>query len=210
MISSFGKNKQKIPQKNLGMIGIEASMFMRWCEVNNRQLSPNEMDEIARRIFKREKLKYGEGDVFALRMLCLTSDVDRINKAIKDTRFDQQVEGFCKSIGWEFSPGSIQDEGDGIAENDAEAQEAYVFADVSKQETYAFADGSKYVGEMSNGKQHGQGTLTFANGDKYVGEFVNDKRHGQGTYTTVDGAKYVGEFVNGKQPGERIKHSFWG
>ena len=36
---------------------------------------------------------------------------------------------------------------------------------------------------------------TFPSGDKYVGEVKNGKFHGQGTYTWVDGKKYVGEWV---------------
>jgi hypothetical protein len=47
--------------------------------------------------------------------------------------------------------------------------------------TYTFASGSKYVGEWSDDKKHGQGTLTFADGEKYVGEFRDGKWHGQGT-----------------------------
>ena len=50
----------------------------------------------------------------------------------------------------------------------------------------------KYVGEMENGKYHGQGTFTFRDGDKYVGEFKDGKMDGQGTFTYPDGVKYVG------------------
>ena len=66
------------------------------------------------------------------------------------------------------------------------------------QGTYTWADGSKYVGEFKNGKKHGQGTLTFGKGEwegaKYVGEFKNGKYHGQGTFTYASGNKYVGEW----------------
>ena len=40
-------------------------------------------------------------------------------------------------------------------------------------------------------------THTFDNGDKYVGEVKNGKWHGQGTFTWADGAKYVGQFKDG-------------
>jgi TonB family protein len=66
--------------------------------------------------------------------------------------------------------------------------------------TQTFASGNKYVGEIKDGKFHGQGTFTYANGDKYVGEFKGGKFHGQGTFTWVDGGKkLVGEYKQGKK-----------
>ena len=56
-----------------------------------------------------------------------------------------------------------------------------------------------YVGDLKDGKRHGQGTLTFSDGRKYEGEYRDDKRHGQGTLTKPNGDKYVGEFKDGKQ-----------
>ena len=61
-------------------------------------------------------------------------------------------------------------------------------------ETINYDDGSKYVGEVSNGVPHGQGTYTFANGDKYIGEWKNFLYHGQGMFTYASGEKYVGEY----------------
>jgi hypothetical protein len=60
--------------------------------------------------------------------------------------------------------------------------------------TINYANGSKYVGEVSNGVPHGQGTHTWANGEKYVGEFKDNRYHGQGTWTHPDGTTSVGEF----------------
>ena len=42
-------------------------------------------------------------------------------------------------------------------------------------ETINYDDGGKYVGEVSNGVPHGQGTYTFANADKYIGEWKAGK-----------------------------------
>ena len=67
--------------------------------------------------------------------------------------------------------------------------------------TYEYGEGDKYIGEVINGKPHGEGTYLYANGDKYVGEFVNDKRHGQGTYTWASGDKYVGGYFNDQRQG---------
>ena len=50
--------------------------------------------------------------------------------------------------------------------------------------TEIFNNGDKYIGELKDGYQNGQGTNFYANGDEYNGEFLNGKRHGQ-------------EFING-------------
>lgn len=70
----------------------------------------------------------------------------------------------------------------------------------------ALPDGAKYVGELRDGKRHGQGTLTWPNGMKYVGEFKDDKFHGQGTYTFPSGENYVGEFKDNKPHGRGIEY----
>ena len=57
--------------------------------------------------------------------------------------------------------------------------------------------GDVYVGDVSKGVPHGQGTATLADGETYVGEWKNDKQHGQGTGTYSDGQKFVGEFKDG-------------
>ena len=54
-----------------------------------------------------------------------------------------------------------------------------------KKTTYP--DGNTYLGELKNGKHHGQGTYTWSGGNKYEGEFKDDKPNGQGTYTWSDG-----------------------
>ena len=48
--------------------------------------------------------------------------------------------------------------------------------------SHTFSDGSKYVGEVKNGKMHGQGTYTYKNGDKSVGEYKDDKPWEATTY----------------------------
>ena len=69
-------------------------------------------------------------------------------------------------------------------------------------ETINYDDGSKYVGEVSNGVPHGQGTYTFASGDKYVGEWKNFLYHGHGTSIYADGSKYIGEYKDGVHHGQ--------
>ena len=70
------------------------------------------------------------------------------------------------------------------------------------QGTYTYANGNKYEGQWEYGLRHGQGTFTWASGSIYVGEYKDDKRHGQGTYNWADGAKYVGEWKDDKRNGQ--------
>jgi hypothetical protein len=49
--------------------------------------------------------------------------------------------------------------------------------------SHTFSDGAKYVGEVMNGRQHGQDTHTSADGDKYVGEW-KETIFGQARHTT--------------------------
>ena len=69
---------------------------------------------------------------------------------------------------------------------------------MKKKAKLKFPDGSKYVGEVKNGKRHGQGTYTWADGGKYVGEYKDGKQHGQGTYTGTDGTIKKGIWENGQ------------
>jgi len=64
------------------------------------------------------------------------------------------------------------------------------------------AEKGVYVGDLKDGKRHGQGTLTKPNGDMYEGEFRDGERTGQGKFNWSDGEKYVGEFKDGKQDGQ--------
>ena len=59
---------------------------------------------------------------------------------------------------------------------------------------YIEHDVKDYVGELVNGKRHGQGAGTLADGKKYFGEWAHGSRHGQGIATWPDGQQYVGEW----------------
>jgi len=66
-------------------------------------------------------------------------------------------------------------------------------------------NGNKYIGELKDGKEDGQGTLIAANGkDKYVGKFKDGKMDGKGTLYYANGDKYVGEFMDGKMNGRGV------
>ena len=68
--------------------------------------------------------------------------------------------------------------------------------------TYTFANGNIYIGELINGKRHGQGTAIWSNGDKYEGNWINDLRNGYGISISVSGNKYLGEHKEGFRHGQ--------
>ena len=63
-------------------------------------------------------------------------------------------------------------------------------------------DKSVYVGDLKDGKRHGQGTVTWSNGGKYEGEFKNGEPIGTGSITFPNGNKYVRKSKDGKQNGQ--------
>ena len=54
-----------------------------------------------------------------------------------------------------------------------------------------------YIGELKDGKPHGQGIRTGENGVKYVGEWKDGLFHGQGTYTHANGDQEEGIWEDG-------------
>ena len=71
------------------------------------------------------------------------------------------------------------------------------------------ANKSVYIGELKDGKPHGQGISTWENGVQYVGEWKDGKRHGQGRVTWKNGVKYVGEWKDGgKNTNDIITYDF--
>ncbi|SVE15953.1 uncharacterized protein METZ01_LOCUS468807 [marine metagenome] len=66
-------------------------------------------------------------------------------------------------------------------------------------ETITYDNGDKYVGGVSNGVAHGQGTYTYAGGDKYVGKWKDDHAwNGIQYYAdgTVEGAYSEGVWIS--------------
>merc|ERR1719161_61483 len=60
-----------------------------------------------------------------------------------------------------------------------------------------FADGSVYVGQILDGKRHGNGTCMSAD-EQYHGQWLNDLQEGQGCATWHDGRVYEGGFREGR------------
>jgi hypothetical protein len=96
----FGLGKKKPDERMLEMISVELSMFMRWVEDNcGRMLNPEEAEAIAKRILNRESFKFGKNELLQITSLAFASDVNRINDFRKKTNFDDNIDGFCRSIG---------------------------------------------------------------------------------------------------------------
>lgn len=97
----FGFGKKKIDDRKLGFITIEVQMFQSWTlDYRRCDLSSEELKMIITAIFEREKLSYSSEHVSFAVMACLTQmDYSSINKFRTQSNFDQQVAGFCRSIG---------------------------------------------------------------------------------------------------------------
>ena len=62
---------------------------------------------------------------------------------------------------------------------------------------YDILDGTRYEGQFSLNRKHGQGKLEYeATGDSYEGQFENNEIHGTGIFTFSNGEKFDGEFKN--------------
>ena len=53
----------------------------------------------------------------------------------------------------------------------------FVLVPYAYGETINYDNGDKYVGEVRNGKPHGQGIFSFRGGQKYFGEFKDGQPH---------------------------------
>jgi len=63
-----------------------------------------------------------------------------------------------------------------------------------------YGDGSQYMGQIVDGKRHGQGKWESKSG-MYEGQWQADVQHGKGRQTWSDGRVYDGQFQNGKFAG---------
>ncbi|MCG8312705.1 MAG: hypothetical protein MI976_05765 [Pseudomonadales bacterium] len=75
-------------------------------------------------------------------------------------------------------------------------------APIAVAEIINYSDGSQYVGDIQNGKRHGDGRMQWTSGDSYEGSWRGDKPHGKGTKSYIDGSIYRGEFNQGIQQGK--------
>ena len=93
-------SKKKLTDQMLGMIAVEISMYMRWREDNGKGMLMGEaLNDIILRVLIRENYKYSDKHVQAINFAALASDFDQVDKFRKQTRFDEQVGAFERSIG---------------------------------------------------------------------------------------------------------------
>ena len=97
----FGFGKKKIDDRLLGQIVIEVQMFQSWTlDMRRCDLSKEELSHIIKAIFEREKLSFNSSHISFAVMACLSQlDYSTVNKIRKQSNFDQQVAGFCRSVG---------------------------------------------------------------------------------------------------------------
>jgi len=55
----------------------------------------------------------------------------------------------------------------------------------------------RYVGELGNGRENGQGTYYWPEGARYTGAWKDGKAHGFGTRINAEGREFTGEWVDG-------------
>jgi hypothetical protein len=92
---------RKINDNILRNIIIEMQMFQSWAiDMRAVHLGIQDLNFICHAIFAREKLIYEENHVFFVTGICLgQEDYSEIKKFRAETRFDENVDGFCRSIG---------------------------------------------------------------------------------------------------------------
>ena len=63
-------------------------------------------------------------------------------------------------------------------------------------EVINYPNGDKYIGELQDGKKHGQGLYIWESGDVWYGEWDNDQRYGHGIYAWYSGKYKTGKIIN--------------
>merc|ERR1719258_631252 len=77
-------------------------------------------------------------------------------------------------------------------------------------QTKTYTNGDVYVGQMKDGKQHGNGKMVYVEDEDdehyasevYEGEWKDGNFHGKGTYTDADGDVYDGDWKDDKRNGK--------
>jgi hypothetical protein len=72
------------------------------------------------------------------------------------------------------------------------------FQEEKKSREINYDDGSKYIGDIVNGKRHGQGAYIWADGRKYIGGFEDNRATGGWFFKTIDHKVWVYQDAEGK------------
>jgi len=92
-------------------------------------------------------------------------------------------------VGWKNLPESPKSEQ--AAKSHESPKKAY-------QRKITYEDRSKYIGNILDGKRHGQGTYIWPSGNKYVGEWRNNRATGGWFYKTTGQKVWVYQDSEGK------------
>jgi hypothetical protein len=96
----FGFGKKKLSTEMHGNLAIETSMYLCWCEDNRGgTLSPDKIKQVVIGILDRENCKYSDVDIVAISGVAITMDREQVKAFREKSGFDQQINGFEKSIG---------------------------------------------------------------------------------------------------------------
>ena len=79
----------------------------------------------------------------------------------------------------------------------------FVNGKIEGEGKYFSENGEYYIGQWSNGRQHGKGKMYYKNGNiRYEGDFINGKIEGEGKYISENGEYYIGQWLSGIQHGK--------
>ena len=74
-------------------------------------------------------------------------------------------------------------------------------ATATAHEVLYLTEGRVYLGEILDGRPHGEGRMIWPSGAVHTGTWVDGTRHGAGTYRESGSVTYVGEFRDGECAG---------
>ena len=74
-------------------------------------------------------------------------------------------------------------------------------ATATAHEILYLTEGRVYLGEILDGRPHGEGRMIWPSDAVHTGTWVDGTRHGTGTYRESGGVTYIGEFRDGERTG---------
>lgn len=95
----FGFGKNSLNEQMMESIGVQVAMFVRWAlKKRYQEISLSEIDFIIERVLDRGNLKYSNDQKIKIASFVLYANSKIIDEMIIQTRFDSNVESFCRSI----------------------------------------------------------------------------------------------------------------
>jgi len=97
----FGFGKKALDNRFTANILVEVGMFQSWTLDNKRKdLDIDELNAVIRGVINREKIRASDNQIQAIVSMCImNTDLSKMEQFRRQTGFDQQVAGFCDSVG---------------------------------------------------------------------------------------------------------------